>query len=100
MIISGGENIYPEEVEAILIKHEKILECSIVGFADEQWGEIVVACIIGSGDNSNESEFDEYLKLSNLANYKRPRRYIFMDELPKNAAGKVLRRMLRQQVMG
>ena len=100
MIISGGENIYPEEVEAILIKHEKILECSIVGFADEQWGEIVVACIIGSGDNSNESEFDEYLKLSNLANYKRPRRYIFMDELPKNATGKVLRRMLRQQVMG
>lgn len=97
MIISGGENIYPEEVEALLVKHEAVAECSVIGLPDEQWGEVVCACIVRKDGGADETVLDGYLKDSSLANYKRPRAYRFLDELPKNAAGKVLRRLLREQ---
>jgi 2-furoate---CoA ligase len=95
MILSGGENIYPEEVEALLVKHESVTECSVIGLPDERWGEVVVACIVGP--DADEATLDAHLRASTLANYKRPRRYLFLDQLPKNAAGKVLRRILRDE---
>ena len=100
MIISGGENIYPEEVVALLVKHDAVVECSVIGLADEKWGEIVVACIVAGDSKADADELDTFLKQTSLANYKRPRRYVLLDELPKNAAGKVLRRILREQAAG
>jgi acyl-CoA synthetase (AMP-forming)/AMP-acid ligase II len=94
MIISGGENIYPEEVEAALLSHAAVRECSVVGAADEKWGEIVVACVVA---DLTEAALDAHVRGTRLADYKRPRVYLFMDELPKNAANKVLRRILRER---
>jgi acyl-CoA synthetase (AMP-forming)/AMP-acid ligase II len=97
MIISGGENIYPEEVEAALLTHAAVRECSVVGAADEKWGEVVVACVVADGAGVTEAALDAHVRGSRLADYKRPRVYLFMDELPKNAANKVLRRVLRER---
>ena len=97
MIISGGENIYPEEVEAALLQHEGVRECSVVGAADQKWGEVVVACVVAKATSLAEAELDRLLRASRLADYKRPRVYLFMDELPKNATNKVLRRVLREK---
>jgi fatty-acyl-CoA synthase len=97
MIISGGENIYPEEVEAVLVQHEAVRECSVVGVPDQKWGETVVACVVAGGSAVSEAELDRYLRGSRLADYKRPRAYLFFDELPKNATNKVLRRVLREK---
>jgi len=96
MIISGGENIYPEEVETALLRHDAVAECSVIGTPDEKWGEIVVACITPNGAQPEEAQLDAYLRAGTLADFKRPRAYLFMDDLPKNAAGKVLRRILRE----
>ena len=97
MIISGGENIYPEEVEAVLVQHPGIAECGIIGMPDEKWGEIVVACVVAGNTPPDREELDQHVRASRLADYKRPRAYLFMDDLPKNAANKVLRRLLRQR---
>jgi acyl-CoA synthetase (AMP-forming)/AMP-acid ligase II len=97
MIISGGENIYPEEVEAALLQHEGVRECSVVGAADQKWGEVVVACVVAKAPGLAQAELDRFLRASRLADYKRPRVYLFMDELPKNATNKVLRRVLREK---
>ena len=96
MIISGGENIYPEEVEAALLQHEGVRECSVVGAPDQKWGEVVVACVVAKAAGLAETDLDRFLRGSRLADYKRPRVYLFMDELPKNATNKVLRRVLRE----
>ncbi len=96
MIISGGENIYPEEVEAVLIQHAGISECSVIGMPDEKWGEVVVACVVANEHRPDQEELDKHARASRLADYKRPRAYLFLDELPKNAANKVLRRILRE----
>lgn len=97
MILSGAENIYPDEVEATLIQHKSVREVSVIGVADQKWGEIVVACIVADGTEPSEAELDAHCRTSRLADYKRPRAYVFMDALPKNAANKVLRRVLRDQ---
>jgi len=97
MIISGGENIYPEEVEAALIQHEGVRECSVVGVADQKWGETVVACVVAKSPGLEEADLDKFLRAGRLADFKRPRTYLFMDELPKNATNKVLRRILREK---
>jgi len=94
MIISGGSNIYPREIEEVLLKHPAVAECSVVGRAHAEWGEEVVAFVvsrfpIGTGD------LDE-LCLRNIARFKRPREYRFVDSLPKNNYGKVLKTELRK----
>jgi len=99
MIISGGENIYPEEVEAVLLSHERVGECSVIGLPDEKWGEMVVACITPNGAKPDKATLDSHVRESALADFKRPRAYLFIDELPKNAAGKVLRRILRETAL-
>lgn len=94
VVISGGSNIYPREVEEVLIEHPEVLEAAVVGAPDAEWGEIVVAFIVGTAD---PSELDAHL-LERIARFKRPKRYEFIDELPKNSYGKVLKRELRNQL--
>jgi acyl-CoA synthetase (AMP-forming)/AMP-acid ligase II len=98
LIISGGSNIYPREVEEALLRHASVAEVSVVGRAHPEWGEEVVACVVARPDAPSkeqlESELDQ-LCLAQIARFKRPRAYVFLDELPKNNAGKVLKTELR-----
>jgi len=84
-------------VEAALIQHEGVRECSVVGVADPKWGERVVACVVAKSTGLTEAELDRYLRGSRLADFKRPRAYLFLEDLPKNATNKVLRRVLREK---
>jgi fatty-acyl-CoA synthase len=97
MIVSGGENIYPREVEDILFEHEGVLEAAVFAVPHEHWGEQVAAAIVKK-KSLTEGELELYCKESSrLADYKRPRRYFFIDELPKNSSGKVQKFILREQ---
>lgn len=94
MIITGGENVSPGEIESLLSLHPKVEEVAVVGIPDEQWGQILAA-YIKAREAFDEKELDEYCLASSLASFKRPRRYIFVDEIPKSPVGKILKRMLR-----
>jgi long-chain acyl-CoA synthetase len=94
MIISGGSNIYPREIEEVLLRHPAVAECSIVGRANPEWGEEVVAFVVLKGKATRE-ELDS-LCMENIARFKRPREYRFVDSLPKNNYGKVLKTELRR----
>jgi acyl-CoA synthetase (AMP-forming)/AMP-acid ligase II len=95
MIISGGENIYPREVEEILYRCPGIKEAAVVGLPDEKWGQIVTAFVVRSAADLTATAIDEFCKSSrDLAPYKRPKRYEFVDVLPINPSGKVLKREL------
>jgi 2-furoate---CoA ligase len=97
MIISGGENIHPVEVEDALASHPAVVEAAVVGERDERWGEKVVAYVVLAGDASEE-DLDKHCRGSAaLASFKRPREYRFLDELPKSSSGKILRRHLRKE---
>jgi len=97
MIISGAENIYPVEVEQVLQANPKILEAAVIGVPDEKWGESVHAVVVlKEGKQMAPEEVIEYCK-QNLASYKKPRSVIFVDKLPRNPAGKVLKTTLRDQ---
>jgi acyl-CoA synthetase (AMP-forming)/AMP-acid ligase II len=91
VVISGGSNIYPREVEEVLLGHPGVSEACVVGAPDTEWGEVVVAYIVGTAE---PAELDAHL-LARIARFKRPKRYEFVDELPKNSYGKVLKRELR-----
>jgi 2-furoate---CoA ligase len=93
MIISGGENIHPLEVEDVLARHPQVLEAAVVGAPDDRWGHRVVAYVVAP--ETSADELDAHCLASTLARFKRPREYRFVDELPKSASGKILRRMLR-----
>jgi 2-furoate---CoA ligase len=93
MIITGGENVSPVEVESCLSLHPEVAEVAVVGLADERWGKIVVAFIKRRGAVS-AAQIDEYCRNSGLANFKRPRRIVFVEDVPKSAVGKLLRRRL------
>jgi long-chain acyl-CoA synthetase len=99
VIISGGSNIYPREVEEVLLRHRAVAEVSVVGQADAEWGEIVVACIVPRGQAPRDDELDA-LCLASIARFKRPRRYLVLDALPKNDTGKVLKTRLRELLAG
>jgi len=94
MIISGGANIYPREIEEVLLRHPAVAECSVVGRPHPEWGEEVVAFIVKKSDVKG-GELDA-LCLDNIARFKRPRDYRFVDSLPKNNYGKVLKTELRK----
>jgi 2-furoate---CoA ligase len=93
MIITGGENVSPVEVESCLSMHPAVEDCAAVGLPDERWGKIVTAFVKRRGDVTAEA-LDQFCKASDLANFKRPRRFIFVAELPKSPVGKLLRRRL------
>ncbi|MDP4162391.1 MAG: fatty acid--CoA ligase [Bacillota bacterium] len=99
MIISGGENIYPREVEDVLHAHQGVLDAAIVGQPDDRWGETVTAFVVKKDPSVTEEELDEWcINSEELARYKRPRKYVFCDTLPRNASGKIQKFMLRKQL--
>ena len=98
MIISGGENIYPREIEMVLNGHPKVKEAVVFGIPDEKWGESVCAAVILKENQAmTEEEVVGYCK-ENLASYKKPRKVIFSDSFPRNHLGKVLKDKLRESV--
>src|SRR5947209_2325606 len=98
MIVSGGENVFPAEVEELLARHEAIADAAAMGVDDEKFGQRLKAFVVlRDGQSVSEDEIKGYVK-DNLANYKVPREVVFVDELPRNATGKVLKRELAEQV--
>ncbi len=96
MIISGGENIYPAEIESVLINHPKIHDTAIVGTPDPKWGETVVAFIVlEDGRQMTEDEVEQYC-IAHLARYKRPRMIRFVDSVLRNESGKVVKEKLKK----
>ncbi len=93
MIISGGENISPVDIESVLSLHPAVDEVAVAGLSDERWGQRVVAFIKRRGP-VDAAALDEYCRATDLANFKRPRDYVFVAELPKSPVGKILRRKL------
>ena len=97
MIVSGGENVFPREVEDLLADHEAVVEVAVIGVEDEEFGQRLKAFVVTVADAEvSESELKGHVK-ANLASYKTPREIEFMDELPRNATGKILKRELRSR---
>ena len=95
MIISGGSNIYPREIEEIISQHPTVFEVAVIGVPDDTWGEAVKALVVTRPEmQTTESEIMEYCK-GRLAAYKKPKSVEFLSELPKNAYGKILKGELR-----
>jgi long-chain acyl-CoA synthetase len=95
VIISGGSNIYPREVEEALLTHADVREVSAIGVPDQEWGEIVVACVVlEQGAVPDDAKLDAHC-LASIARFKRPKRYVYLDALPKSNYGKVLKTELR-----
>ena len=99
MIVSGGENVFPAEVEELLASHEQIAEAAVIGVDDEKFGQRLKAFVVTRGDGLSEDDVKKYVK-ENLANYKVPREVAFVEELPRNATGKVLKRELVEREDG
>ena len=95
MIISGGENIYAEEVEDVLAKSEHVQGVAVIGLPDDRWGERVVAFIEPARPDVGSAALDRHCLASGLARFKRPRDYVFVRRIPRSASGKLLRRQLR-----
>jgi len=96
MIVSGGENVFPAEVEDLLAGHEAIAEAAVIGVEDEKFGQRLKAFVVlRDGAKLSEQDVQQYVK-DNLARYKVPREVVFMDELPRNPTGKVLKRELQE----
>jgi 2-furoate---CoA ligase len=93
MMISGGENITPVEIESVISLHPSVGEVAVAGIPDERWGQKVTAFVVRSGDVTS-AELDAHCKQSQLADFKRPRDYVFLKQIPKSPVGKILRRML------
>jgi 2-furoate---CoA ligase len=93
MIITGGENVSPVEIESCLSLHPAVSEVAVVGLPDERWGKIVAA-FVQRRSAVTEQELDEHCRTSGLANFKRPRRFVFVSAIPKSPVGKLLRRQL------
>jgi acyl-CoA synthetase (AMP-forming)/AMP-acid ligase II len=97
MIISGGSNIYPREIEEILYKHPAIAEAAVIGLPDEKWGEAVVAIVVlRDGYDASEAEIIDYTK-DHIASFKKPKKVLFTTSLPKSGYGKILKRELRDR---
>jgi acyl-CoA synthetase (AMP-forming)/AMP-acid ligase II len=96
MIVSGGENIYPAEVENVLMRHPAVADGAIIGVPDPTWGEAVKACVVlRPGAQANERDVIEFMR-AHLAHYKCPKSVDIVDALPRNPSGKILKRVLRE----
>lgn len=101
MIISGGENIHPVEVEDHIMAHSGVKDVAVVGLPDDKWGQLVKAYIVKKDDALNIETIDQYLRSSSLENFKRPRAYEFIDVIPRNPSGKILRSdLVKMSVQG
>jgi len=96
MIISGGENVYPAEIEGVLVTHPDITEAAVIGQASEKWGESPFAIVVSS-DKSLTADAVMAFCAGKLAGFKQPRRVEFTDVIPRNPSGKILKRILREQ---
>ena len=97
MIISGGENIYPAEIEDYILSHPKVADVGVIGYPDEQWGEAVRAVVVVmEGEELSEEELIDYCK-GNIGKFKIPRSVVFAPELPRTPTGKILKRVLRDE---
>jgi acyl-coenzyme A synthetase/AMP-(fatty) acid ligase len=95
MIVSGGENVFPQEVEDLLARHDAVAEVAAIGVEDKDFGQRLRAFVVlDNGKQATEDELKNYVK-RNLARFKVPREIVFLDELPRNATGKVLKRELK-----
>jgi acyl-CoA synthetase (AMP-forming)/AMP-acid ligase II len=100
LIISGGLNVYPSEVERVLSEHPDVREVAVVGYPDDRWGEAVMAFVVAQPDSApTESGIVKWVE-GRIAGYKKPRRVVFLKELPKGSTNKVLKRSLRESVWG
>ena len=98
MVVSGGENVYPKEVEDVLYTHPAVAEAAVFGIPSEKWGEAIHASVVlKEGASATADELIDFCK-GKLAGYKRPRGIDFTDALPRNPSGKVLKRELRAQM--
>ena len=97
MIITGGENVYSREVEEVIYTHPRVSEAAVIGLPDPTWGESVTAVVVlRRGMTATEAEIIARAR-DRLAGFKKPKRVIFIDELPKNVSGKILKRELRDR---
>jgi long-chain acyl-CoA synthetase len=94
VVISGGYNVYPREVENVLLEDPAVADAAVLGVPDEEWGERVVAFVVPAAGGLDSAALDRRC-LDEIARHKRPKDYHVVDELPRNAAGKVLKRELR-----
>src|SRR5258708_36115403 len=98
VIISGGTNIYPREVEEALLTHADVREVSVIGVPDPEWGETVVACVVLEEDAAADDASLDAHCLNAIARFKRPQRCVYLEALPKNNYGKVLKTELRKMM--
>lgn len=99
MIVSGGENIYPAEVENVLHEHDEIESVAVIGSPDDDWGQIVTAFVVSTDDNLTSDRLDQYvIESTAIEDFKRPRKYVFVDELPKTESGKISRQALSEKL--
>ncbi|HKI73470.1 MAG TPA: long-chain fatty acid--CoA ligase [Pseudomonadales bacterium] len=99
MIISGGENVYPAEVENVLLGHPEVAEVAVIGQPSERWGESPLAVVVRNDDGLTEADLLKYCD-GKLARFKLPKGVVFVDEIPRNPSGKVLKRLLREEFPG
>jgi fatty-acyl-CoA synthase len=97
MLITGGENVYPAEVEEVILGHPKVAEVGVIGVPDEKWGESVRAVVVPLPHQTLSAEEIQDSCREKLAKYKIPKSVIFVDELPRNPSGKILKRILREE---
>jgi len=98
VLISGGSNIYPREVEEVLLLAPGVAEVAVVGAPDPEWGESVVAFVVAQPGGTPDEQALDAVCLAHIARFKRPRRYVFVEALPKNNYGKVLKTALRERL--
>jgi acyl-CoA synthetase (AMP-forming)/AMP-acid ligase II len=96
MIISGGENIYPAEVENVVLAHPAVNEVAVIGLPDEKWGETTCAVIVLGEDKVDAEAIISFCE-EKLSRYKLPRKVVFVESIPRNPSGKILKRVLRDQ---
>ncbi len=96
MIISGGENIYPAEIEDVLLAHPRIVDVAVIGMPSAKWGESPLAVVVAADADLDEHTVLEHCQ-GKLARFKLPRRAVFTDAIPRNPTGKALKRVLREQ---
>jgi O-succinylbenzoic acid--CoA ligase len=100
LIVSGGENVYPSEVENVLRAHHAVADACVVGVADKEWGERVAAMVVlRTGEMLSEADLTNFSR-SRLAGYKQPRQIVFVAELPQTASGKVQRQAVKEALTG
>ncbi len=99
MIISGGENVYPAELEAVLLGHPDISDAAVIGQQNERWGESPFAILVRTNESVSEADVMEYCQ-GKLARFKQPQGVTFVDQIPRNPSGKILKRVLREQFPG